>query len=112
MRGISTYIKREGEHCDVLRNNGSGKDVLNNPVKDFDRVGETRAIRYYGRRVQRNRQVDTQYGNFEMDTPRFAFPTDAPILDGDRIVYDGAVYELRALLARKTHIESTAKRVE
>lgn len=111
MRGIATYIKREGETCDLLRDSGGVTDALNHPTESWTLVGTVRAIRYYGRRSARNRQIDTEFGNFELDQPRFAFPPTSGVQDGDRLVYDGYTYELRAILPRKSHVEATSKRI-
>ena len=106
MGGIRTYILREGEDCEVLRDMGTTVDQLNNRAGNWQTTGTTRAIKY---KTDDARLVETDTGSYEVDMARFALPADTIAESGDRIVYDGAAYELRSIDTRSSHAEADAK---
>lgn len=109
MSGIRTYIQREGRICDVTRDMGTTTDVLNNRTESFQSVGSTRAIQY---KPEDSRLVETDTGSYEVDMVRYALPSDTIAEDGDRLVDDGSIYELRVIERRGAHAEADAKLVQ
>lgn len=89
-----------GKVASVLKQTQVGTDELNSPVYEWSADYEVKCVRTY---PNRNTQVESPGGAYNRDSPTFLFERSEAPEGGQRIRFDGQLYELESPTLYHTH---------
>lgn len=106
---FKSQIGFHGELATVYTAEQTGTSDFGEVQTDFVEERTVKCIRTY---QNRNEIRSTGAGEYVQDNPVFIFPPNESPASGDRIEYDGAMYELRSPTAYDTHVAIFGKPVQ
>jgi len=94
-------IRRHGREVPVYKDTKTGETDFGESITEFSQTGTVYCLRSY---QNRNELRNSETGTYDTDNPVFFFPPDADVSTGDRIEYQGQLYELSGYTGYSTHL--------
>lgn len=109
---VRAQLLRLSQEVPVFKSEVGGSNSFGNPDTTYEKSHSVMALRSY---ANRNTRAETRSGDRGRDNPVFFVPVgdnfpDAPE-SGDRLKYDGTLYEVNAITRYETHVEFMATEV-